>query len=170
MTTETEDPLEGADVGETRHVSESKHFHGINYEPDSLWGSDRVGDISITEIEIVENDEGNDDFVVTWEADLTKRLPRRWDECREPRTAEEETQARRSKWLRRAGRFAALAIPMGIATALTYEVMGAAATSINGVEVGQPPIGGMVMLFAVMLFIAFALPYLPGKVNGGVRR
>jgi hypothetical protein len=168
MTTDTDDPLEGADVGETRHVERSKHFHGINFEPQDFFGSDRLGDAKITNVEIVENGDGQaDDFIVTWEGDVTKTLPRRWDECREPRTAEEETRARRRAWLRRAAKTASLAIPLGIATAVTYHIMSGLDLTMNGVEVGAPSITGMVGIFALMMLLGGLLEWLLGRLNGG---
>jgi hypothetical protein len=166
--TDTEDPLEGADVGETRHVERSKHFHGINFEPRELHGSDRLGDATITNIEIVEGDDGEaDDFVVTWEGDMTKTLPRRWDSCREPRTPEEETQARRRKWLRRGIQTISVAVPMAIAVGVSHYLMRGLDLTMNGVDVGAPTAGMALSIFLLGMLMFAIIRWLPGRMNGG---
>jgi len=75
-----EDPLRHADVGETKTVRESVQLHTINYEPDVYHGSDRLGEANIENIEIVENEFGDEDIKITFEADLVKTVPDRWDE------------------------------------------------------------------------------------------
>jgi hypothetical protein len=168
MTTDTDDPLEGADVGETRHVERSKHFHGINFEPQEFFGSDRLGDAKITNVEIVENGDGKaDDFIVTWEGDVTKTLPRRWDECREPRTPEEETQARRWKWLRRGIQAVSVAVPMAIAVGVSHYLMQGLDLTMNGVDVGAPTAGMTLSIFMLVMLMFAIIRWLPGRINGG---
>jgi hypothetical protein len=164
----TDDPLDGADVGETRHVERSKHFHGINFEPREFYGSDRLGDASITNIEIVENGDGKaDDFIVTWEGDVTKTLPRRWDECREPRTAEEEANAQKRKWLRRGIQTISVAVSMAIAVGVSHYLMSGLDLTMNGVAVGAPSAGMTLSIFVLLMLMFSIIRWLPGRINGG---
>jgi hypothetical protein len=166
--TDSDDPLDGADVGETRHVERSKHFHGTNYEPREFYGSDRLGDPKITDIEIVEGEDGNaDDFIVTWEGDMTKTLPRRWDSCREPRTHEEETQARRRKWLRRGIQAVSVAVPMAIAVGVSHYLMQGLDLTMNGVDVSAPTAGMTLSIFILGMLMFAIIRWLPGRINGG---
>lgn len=123
MQSDEDDPLRHADVGETKTVRESKYFHGINYEPRVFHGSDRQGRSEIVDVEIVQNEHGEHDFKVTWEGDLTKRLPRNWDQANEPLTAEQERRARRRKWLGRIVTAGVILLPFGIAILATDAFM-----------------------------------------------
>lgn len=132
---ESDDPLDGAAVGEKRTVRRSKTIHGINFEPMAFVGQDREGDVHIVEVEVIESDEdGCDDIRVTWEAEMMKTLPRRWDHCREPRTETERKEARRKRWLRRGAKAAAVLIPGGVSMAVALVVMNRVAgeMTING--------------------------------------
>lgn len=151
--TDRGDPLYGADVGETRTVTRSKTLHGINFEPREFYGTDRQADIRVADLEVVEDDEGNEHNIrITWEADLTKNLPRRWDYCREPRTDEEQATARRKRWLGKVAKAGALMLPFGIATGLALWIMPAfEGVTINGEPMAAP---SPVATTAVMLLVA----------------
>lgn len=169
--TDGDDPLDGADVGETRTVTRSKTLHGIDMEPREFWGSDRMADRRIADVEVVENSEGEPiDVELTWEADLTKTLPPRWDYCREPRTEEEEANARRKKWLARVAQGIAIALPIGVASALMYGIAPAFENvTINGEAMAVNPAS---MVTTALLVVGFASVMmwavrrgLPGKVR-----
>lgn len=162
-----DDPLDGADVGETRTVRRSKTLHGINFEPCEFYGSDRQADIRITDLEVVEDErEGYaDDVRITWEADLTKRLPRNWDRHTEPVTAGEKRQQRRKKWLGRIAQAAALAIPFGIASAIAaYTAQGLEGMTINGEPMTVPP---FVELLPALLLVFGLAGLIMWTIRGG---
>lgn len=142
MTDDTDDPLDGADVGETRTVRRSTTLHGIDMEPQEFWGSDRLADRRIADAEVVENSEGDPiDVALTWEADLTKTLPPRWDYCRDPRTEEEEAAARRKKWLGRSKKAVGFAVVPLVAwlPAMWFTSQLTQNMTINGQPIG--PVG-----------------------------
>lgn len=66
-----------------------------------------------------------------------------------------------------------VATVFAIMTGVLY-LMPTATMSINGETVSIPPTGSVMVsviaIFAFITFIVMALPYLPGKVNGGVGR
>lgn len=171
---EPADPLKNADVGETVTLRKSKTLHTINYTPEEYFGSDRfAGNIEIVDIEIVEGDYDDKDIRVTWESDVTKRLPRRWDYHAEPVTEEEHRQARRQKWMRRAGKAAAVFVPAGIATALSVELTGRIAEqmTINGEPMAAPSPAATVGVVGVIMLLALVIHYglsggFPGTVRG----
>lgn len=59
------DPLEGADVGETRTVRESIEFHTTEFAPGAFYGSDRFGDVGVADVEVREDEYGDEVVVVT---------------------------------------------------------------------------------------------------------
>lgn len=158
-----QDPLEGADVGETRTVRRSKTLYGMDMEPMEFFGGDRQQDVRIADVEVVEDERDGycDDVRITWEADLTKTLPRNWDRCNEPRTADEERQERRWKWIGRGLKAAGILLPFAgaawIATYLTNATL--AGMTIDGEPV--QPVGVEaalpVMALAVLLVVYIGL-------------
>lgn len=162
------DPLEGADVGETRTVRETKTLHGINMEPDVYYGSDRFGETRIADVEVVRGDDGEaDDIRVTWEGDVTKALPRRWDYCREPRTAAEERAATRKKWLGRAAKAVGFLLPVGVATLVASHVMNGLSgdLTINGEPMVAPTAVELVPLVVMVMGLA---AFFAWAVSGGI--
>jgi hypothetical protein len=57
-----DDPLEGADIGETRTVKREQTLHGINYTPNEYFGGDRNSDVELTDVEIIEAEDGIHDI------------------------------------------------------------------------------------------------------------
>jgi len=96
------DPLDGADIGTTETVTETGEIWVGGLRHDATSGSDRLVDDRVTEIEVFEDEYGDTCLRVTVESDVTKRLPRRWDTAREPRTDSERQAARRKRWVGRA--------------------------------------------------------------------
>ncbi|MFW6382890.1 MAG: hypothetical protein ACOCZD_02500 [Haloferacaceae archaeon] len=117
MPSDNTDPLDGADIGETETVTVRRRLWVGDLESDACRGSDRIADSEVVDTEIVVND-GEEYLAVTIESDVTKRLPRNWDTCREPRTHSERVAARRRRWRRRAG----TAIPLVAAVALSFAI------------------------------------------------
>ena len=77
--TNTEDPLDGADIGETVTVDHTEEMWVGDLEPAEWWGSDRYSDTRVVETEVVTNEHGEDYLQITIESDVTKTLPHRWD-------------------------------------------------------------------------------------------
>lgn len=161
------DPLAGADVGETRTVQESVELHTIDFEPDVFWGSDRIGSPEIESVDVVEDDHGDEMLVVSFEGELTKTLPRRWDSYREPLTPAEEKDARRKRWARKALGAGTVIAPMGIALLVSTRLMNSmAGVTINGEPVQPPGIESVLGVFAFALFVVWAIQWIP-RGNGG---
>lgn len=161
------DPLDGADVGETRTVTRSKTLHGVDFEPREFYGTDRQRDIRIDDISVVGDDQGEPrDVEITWEAELTKCLPPRWDHAREPRTEAEEKQARRRKWMRRGISAVAALLPLGLVTVVTFHLLNALSGDllINGEPMG--PVSFVDILPALILVFGIAALIIWG-VRGG---
>lgn len=162
-TDDDSDPLDGAAIGETRTVRESKTLHGINFEPLVYAGSDRQGMAEIVDVEIVKDDRDGycDDIRVTWEGDITKTLPPRWDQCNEPRTEKEHKTAKRKKWIGRVITAVAAILPVAIAVAITIPVTERVfdgSLTINGEPMTMPsvweilPMLGLILLLVGIIF------------------
>ena len=168
MTAESDDPLKNADVGEMQTVRESVELHTINFQPDVFRGSDRFVDTEVADVEIVEDEYGDETLVVTFEGEVTKRLPRNWDYCREPRTVTEEKQARRSRWIQKAIPIVSALVASGVALAVFSRLMeNFAGTTIDGEPIQAPGPEFYVGFILLVVFLMWAIQYLPGKVSGG---
>lgn len=164
-----EDPLEHADVGETQTVTREVTINTIDYSPYVYYGTDRIGDADAVNAELVETDDGYHDVVLTFEGEVTKTLPYRWDYCEEPRTEDEEQREQKRQWRKKWGRRVSVAvgflIPAVVATFVTNSIMSRVAGQGPFEEVAAPGLGevaGMVallMLFAA--FIMYAIKRLP---------
>lgn len=169
---ENTDPLNGKDVGETVTVTESKTLHSINFTPDVYFGSDRFGDVEISDVEVIEGDEGEaEDIRITWEGDITKQLPRRWDYHRDPVTQEEKSQQRKKKWLSRGAAALSLIVPSAVAVFIATRVMNSIAgkMTVNGQAMTAPSTAETATVMGVILLLAAVIVYgmkggLPGKV------
>lgn len=169
----SEDPLEGADVGESKFVSETRTIHAIDLQPDAFRGSDRFGEVTVGDIEVVEDEYGDDEIQITLEGEVTKQLPARWDYHREPVTEAEKIKAKRRTWSRRVGRAVATLVPIGIATVASWNVMGALRSdmTINGEPVAalEPQVFYLLFVFMVLAASAIYL-WLPGIAGSSQRR
>lgn len=167
---ETGDPLEGADVGETRTVNRETTVPGIDLEPREFWGRDRQRELSNVDVDLVQNDEDDiPDVKVTWEAEVTKNLPPKWDQCNEPRTPEEERQERRWKWISRGVKAAGVLLPLAgaawLATYLTNATL--AGMTIDGEPVSPVGVEAALPVIALAVLMYLAIRYAPGRINGG---
>lgn len=168
-----DDPLEHADIGTTHTIRKSKTLHSINYTPDEFFGSDRFPDhIDIVDVELVETDDMScgPDIKITWEGDVTKRLPRRWDYHAEPVTDAERKQARRVKWARRlitpAITLGTVVFAVFLATEVTRRAAGQ--MTINGEAVAAPSFASVVPSVVVLALLAWMIVY--GLKGGFPRR
>ena len=173
MTQEKSDPLDGAAVGETKRVIETVDLYGINMAPDVFIGSDRFGDHDIANVEIIEtDDEDYNNIRVTWEGEITKQLPLRWDYHSEPVTESERRTAERRKWLARGLKAASILLPVALSTWVAMVVMSRAAgtMTINGQPMPAPTWGSFAPTVAIVLVVA-ALIYvgLQGGFPGRAR-
>lgn len=169
----SDDPLRGADVGETKTVRRTVTLYGVNMEPDVYFGDDRFGEARIVDVEIVEDErDGYCDYIrVTWEGDLTKRLPSRWDYCRQPRTRAERVAVSREKWIGRALKAIGFALPIGlsigVAAWLTPKVT--SSLTINGEPVTSPTPTDLTLVMLAFggffMMLIWALKWAPGKVS-----
>lgn len=174
------DPLRHAAIGTTVVHRESKTLHSINYTPSTYFGSDRIpGDIDIVDVELVETDDDScgPDIRITWEGEITKKLPRNWDSHPEPVTETERRHARRQRWLGRIGRVAGVVLPMAVAGWVTLMVMDmlAGSMTINGEPVTAPAPGEFAAVFGTITVIGLLIMWglrsgLPGMANAGGAR
>ena len=165
------DPLDGADVGETCEITHVEETPLVNVEPDVFWrGGDRDGTVDNVDAELVETEDGSRFVRYTYEGEVTKCLPRNWDDCEEPRTASEERTAMRARWKRRLRRAAAFLLPVGIGIAITTfaatQVMNAVANQpATTVEFSAPPtahVAVYVVLFSILaVIISWAITTVP---------
>lgn len=160
-----DDPLDGADIGETVTVRETSDFWVPALASDATDGSDRMADNEVVETKVVTNSRGGKELRVTVESDVTKRLPRRWDQSDTPRTDSERRQARRRRWASRLARLLPIPVTLGIGLAITDRIM----SRLNGdVVIGGDPLTyttyDLVPVVAIVFFvtmIVFGIRYLP---------
>jgi len=166
------DPLDGADMGETATVTETNEIWLGQLASEDVRGSDRLADHRLVDATVVTDEHGEQSLAVTVESDVTKRLPRRWDACREPRTDSERATARRSRWVSRAITGVSFAIPLGIGLAVTSRVNRQLTgdVTINGEPFTPPTVVEMVPVVALIVVIAAVIlgsGLMPGGFGGG---
>lgn len=175
MTSDSDDPLEGAAVGETRTVTHEETFLGVDFEPREFWGTDRVSDASIQEVEIIEHDDRADDLRVVWEGEVTKTLPRNWDDVSQtPPTASEKTARRLARYASKLIPVVVVAGAFALAMNITNAVFEGADISVNGepiVPAPEPSIWITVALFGLLgWIIIYAVSGGLPRPTGGNRR
>lgn len=161
------DPLRHAAVGETIKVEESRVLHAINYEPDEFYGVDRERkDIRISDLEVIETDTG-EDIRITWEGEVTKTLPPRWDYRDEPVTDSEKARERRQKWISRGLTTLGLVVPLVVSTFVASTLMNAldGQMTINGDPFTAPPTFVPVLVVAMLVFLAWVVQW---AAKGGI--
>lgn len=169
-----DDPLRNANVGETFEVSEDVEFSVWGYRPDVAYsGRDRESDVAPVDAEVV-GSEGNEEIRVTFEGEVTKTLPARWDKCDEPRTRREKIQAKRRKWVGWSIQAISVTLPLMIAFFVFNQVQQA----VSGVTIGgEPsdvpliieifPVVVMVLLLAIVIYYGVFKGALPRPGPGG---
>jgi hypothetical protein len=88
-----DDPLDGADVGETVAYSETVDLHPIDMEPDAFRGSDRIADYETT---VTQLEDGT--IQIWYGGEVTKTMPSRWDSTFWQQDFETDSSDRR-KWV-----------------------------------------------------------------------
>lgn len=168
------DPLDGAKIGETRTVArEDRRWVGFIVD-EELYGDDRETSIDVTDIYLDENDHGEREVVVEYDAELTQKLPAKWDVSDMPRTEREAKAERRNKWLRRCAKLA----PLAVTGVVVFGVTSLAFPAISRVsmEVSEtttaPSFMDVMPSVALVFIIAAVIVYglsggLPGAVRGG---
>jgi hypothetical protein len=158
------DPLEGADVGETETVTETRELWLGDLASDEARGSDRFADHRVSGVEVVTDEYGDEMLAVTVASETTKRLPRRWDYSKEPRTESEQTAARRRRWIGHGITAGVTAATFGIAVA----VMDRVAESMAGdVTINSEPVVLPTGLDLVLLMLSVFV--LAAIIIGGIR-
>jgi hypothetical protein len=170
------DPLEGADIGETRRVeSTGEHSLWSSTAVDPFVGFDRdATNIEIESAEIV-GEEGNERVEITYAADVTKTLRPHWRDGldKEPDKSVGGVKSERASRVQRiGGLLLGAAVSIGVGVAVMRHVTGSLAGKT--VTFGpQPslmdiaPAVGTIGLLA--LFIMAAMPYLPSMAGRGGR-
>jgi hypothetical protein len=165
MTNDTTDPLKNADIGTTERIERTITIHGVDVASGDCFASDRIcGEIGVENIQVVENEYGNEDVEITVAADVTKQLPRRWDRRAEPATAEEKQTARRKRWLRRGGKAVATLLPIAATGLIATTVMQSMSGTINGEPMTPPSTMEVMTMLGLMTLLVAIIMW---GVNGG---
>lgn len=162
-----DDPLDGADIGDTATVRETTDIWVGGLEADATEGSDRLADSEVVDTEVVTDEYGDQHLRVTVESDVTKRLPRRWDAAREPRTDSERRQARRETWISRGITATVTGVTLGLGLIVTNYVMKGAAQgmTVNGEPLTYSPID-LVPVVVIVLVAFMAIQIWPFMARG----
>jgi hypothetical protein len=167
-----EDPLAGADIGETRHDEHTVTFSTVSVTPPEWYSDDRAVEMEIADVEVVDSEHPDDpeELVVTYAAELTKELPRNWDDCREPRTEAEARREKNRERLKRWGSRIATAITASLMFGLFFVIMRPIQeqmqqVTVNGEPLGSPDPMGLVVLFLIIGGITWTVKW---AVEGGL--
>ena len=169
------DPLEGADVGETETVTETRELWLGALASDDTRGSDRFADHRVSGVEVVTDEYGDEMLAVTVASETTKRLPHRWDYAKEPRTESEQAAAGRRRWIGHGITAGVTAATFGIGVAVMDRVAESMAgdVTINSEPVVLPTgaelIGPLLVIFAIAALVISAIRVMP-RPGPGVGR
>lgn len=169
------DPLEGADVGETREFGGAYEVWASDLPKRRYFGDDRDTDVDVTDIEVFEKDDGETVVAIHYDGEVTKLLPRNWDECKEPRTVAERTRARRQLWARRAAKATPIVFVTGVWLAVmsvVYPTISRVSMELSGASTAPSfldVVPGVVLIFIVAGLILWALSGGAPRV-GGIHR
>lgn len=162
-----EDPLDGADIGETVRIEETVELWAGAISADETRGSDRFANHEVADIEVVEDEYGEKIVRLSVESDVTKRLPHCWS--REPNPKPETEKNGGLSWRFIAGRLAPPVVAIGIGVWVTQSMFRALAG--ESIEfAAEPPtlavsVITIVALMVVMLLVIAAIPHLP-RIGG----
>jgi len=170
------DPLDGAAIGETREFGGVAEIYAMDLVDWSWQGTDRETTVDVTDVELIETDDGETVVAIHYDGEATQLLPRRWDECEAPRTDAERRGARRRRWLRRGARAVPLAIGVAVATSVLAAVFPAISrVSMRLSETTTAPtvldvLPGVALIFSLAAVLVWGLSGgLPGGFYGGLR-
>lgn len=170
-----DDPLDGADIGDTATVrEESEIWVGDGLTNQFSVGTDRFADTEVVDMSVRIDEYGEQYIKVTTESKVTKTLPRKWDQCKEPRTASERRQRRLATWGSRIAQLLPIPVTLGIGLAVTHRVM----SRLDGeVMFGGDPLTysaidliPVVMIVLISVAVVFAVPRLPRPAPRGGSR
>jgi hypothetical protein len=167
----TDDPLEGADIGETATVTEeSELWLGDYADFEATVGSDRIADHEVVEIEPYTDEHGDQMLRLTVESEVTKTLPHRWATGLDPADVPEDPDSGRG-WLKPAIHIAVhLGIVAGILLVLRHVVNTTASATVTfpAVEMTVWDLAGpAVVLTLLVTVIVYGLQGgLPRRVGG----
>ncbi len=176
MSDET-DPLDGAAIGETRRVPIEIEQSVWVFSAVNDWiGSDRdPSNVRLADVEFVDTP-GDEQVVLTLEADVTKQLPRNWDQpiTEHPRHIRNQPLSRRQRLFLAGVKAVAYALPFGIGFGVLAALPKGTMT-INGEEmVFPPPMAEMAPVLALVVGVAaliwLLLAYAPVPARRGGRR
>lgn len=158
-----DDPLAGADVGETITVErETTHYH---LTPEAVRGEDRFADV---DIEAVHYDPEYDRLHIEWDAEVTKALPPRWDECREPLTDAVRTRQRRKRWAKKLLKPVLFGATTLLVVYVTHAIMNTLAGElvINGEVMHAPSDSAFLGMAVLIVAMATAMQIVTGDGQG----
>jgi len=172
-TDEHDDPLDGADIGQTERIEVSSR-HAIE-PPEPIRGTDRYISDRNVDVEIVEDEYGNLWEETSWDCEVTKQMPRRWEEAAE-RNERRESRIKPENTGKLSTFFTSMVISIltiGVVSVfISREFEG---MTINGEPVAVDP-GTMllawlpILLLLVLGYIVYLgvfKGYFPRPVNGG---
>jgi len=151
-----DDPLKGADVGETVAVSEVKEIHAIDLEPDAFRGTDRFADYKVT---VTERDDGT--VEIHYDGEVTKRMPRQWDSDYWQHSTGTDG-GRLPTWL---GTAVGAATAFSVAVVVYTEVAAQLAGRTEPVELTGPPFDPVSWLSLVPIVLLIVV--ISWGINGG---
>jgi hypothetical protein len=169
-----DDPLEGADIGETVEIEREVDLAPINYEPLVTAGFDRDGDISV-DAAVTTDSDGEEVIRLTYSGELTKQLPPNALEAAASPADAGEPSRRRDRVLGALQRVAGPFVGISVTLAVWAYVSNNMIQSLDGttVELGQAPTLGVAevgVMVCCMLVLVYAMQWAPGYVERGVSR
>jgi uncharacterized membrane protein YidH (DUF202 family) len=143
------DTLKNAELGETAAYENELEWYGFNTVPDDLNRRDLTQKLTDAEAEIVTNEHGNQDVVVTVEGEVMKTLPRRWESF--PREQPSSVENTKKNTL-------ATVLSGLVATGISVLVISRFNQAMSNVTVNGEPLGPVPIweFLSVILFV-FAL-------------
>ena len=153
------DPLDGADVGETRRVTETVELHSATYAPETFYGPDRAGEYGV-DVTVSEDGYGDPVVEVTYTGEVTKQLPKRWDRGVDSGAGE---SGGRTRWPTVLGALATVGAAIG-ASALATHTLAAADLTINGSAVAPLRVWPTAVTVGLLALLAWTILH---GVRGG---
>ena len=171
MTDEREqdaDPLADADIGDSATVTHTEEIWLGDLDPQTTRQTDRLLEREVVDVEVTENEYGDQHLAVTTDVTMTKRLPHNWDAdpSAEPPAAGDSRRSRAVSLLVGLGTVGLVSgVGIRIAETLSGEM------TVNGEAVMVAPAGmlpavGSAMLLWLLIMVVVGGGF-PGYVGGG---
>jgi len=164
----TDDPMDGAAVGETRTLTHEVDIYPVDYEPREWFGDDRNREqLRIADTEAVTDEYGDEQLRVTFAADVTKQLPESFDTVA---SVDSVTPPEPTLWDRVPTEVVPVLVGIGVSGAVGYTVMGSLsnAATINGEPVTAPSPMAMIIMMALIGIVYLALVFVARSWEPGV--